>query len=540
MSNGEEMPDRDDKLSHNPSRQDDVLMPEWTSDGHVEEGSIHAWLDDAFDAAQSETVHAHVTGCAVCQAAVAEARGFIAGASRVAKLLDAVPTGVVSSEDVARTASRILATATATATARGNAGAKAGAIPPFAGVRQPRWFGRNVFRIAATALVFVGGAYVWSRTPDASVADFARASESSIVDAPKADAPTPSESDVAVEPVVTATDAVASAGTKKAEDAERERQTPVGAAASNAMRDQSGARAAMTDNDVRASTEAAPPLVAAASAPPSIAGAAIAVAKATETPPQERPVQRLPETVVAATLSPPVERLRSPGMVTSNTATISGRITDDAGKGVAAATVAARNVAPTSAVPQAQTLSDSTGRFALKVASDSVDIEVRRLGYARGTTRIRTDGRDSLNVVIPIRAETNRLSSVVVTQEQTPLSSAQCLAYSLRASSSENAPPRLVRMEAPPALSSGTTVRQATWQGMFASDRVITVRMLLEANTVWSGSVSDPSGGQSRTLRMTLSPEGREWTGNATLTVNGDVAVFAVRYESVPLTMCKF
>lgn len=62
---------------------------------HLGEGTIHAWLDGALDAAQSREIEAHVAGCAACSAAVAEARGLIAGASRILGALDDVPGGVI-------------------------------------------------------------------------------------------------------------------------------------------------------------------------------------------------------------------------------------------------------------------------------------------------------------------------------------------------------------------------------------------------------------------------------------------------------------
>ena len=60
---------------------------------HPDEGLIHAWLDDALSAAEGERLAAHVRGCAECQARVAEARGLIAGASRIVASLDDVPAG---------------------------------------------------------------------------------------------------------------------------------------------------------------------------------------------------------------------------------------------------------------------------------------------------------------------------------------------------------------------------------------------------------------------------------------------------------------
>ena len=55
---------------------------------HPDEGTIHAWLDDALTAEESARIEEHVSSCASCAAAVAEARGLIAGASRVVAMLD--------------------------------------------------------------------------------------------------------------------------------------------------------------------------------------------------------------------------------------------------------------------------------------------------------------------------------------------------------------------------------------------------------------------------------------------------------------------
>ena len=68
---------------------------------HLDEGTIHAWLDGALDATESAGIEAHVASCAPCAAAVAEARGFIAGASRILGALDEVPGGVLPARPAA-------------------------------------------------------------------------------------------------------------------------------------------------------------------------------------------------------------------------------------------------------------------------------------------------------------------------------------------------------------------------------------------------------------------------------------------------------
>jgi len=62
---------------------------------HLDEGTIHAWLDGALAPDEAARVEAHVAECPQCAAAVAEARGFIAASSRILTALDHVPRGVV-------------------------------------------------------------------------------------------------------------------------------------------------------------------------------------------------------------------------------------------------------------------------------------------------------------------------------------------------------------------------------------------------------------------------------------------------------------
>jgi hypothetical protein len=62
---------------------------------HPDEGTIHSWLDGALSADKATLVETHVKECPQCAAAVAEARGFIAGASRILTALDNAPRGVI-------------------------------------------------------------------------------------------------------------------------------------------------------------------------------------------------------------------------------------------------------------------------------------------------------------------------------------------------------------------------------------------------------------------------------------------------------------
>ncbi len=62
---------------------------------HPDEGTIHSWLDGALSADEAARVEAHVKECPQCATAVAEARGFIAAASRILTALDNAPRGVI-------------------------------------------------------------------------------------------------------------------------------------------------------------------------------------------------------------------------------------------------------------------------------------------------------------------------------------------------------------------------------------------------------------------------------------------------------------
>ncbi|MEP6509827.1 MAG: zf-HC2 domain-containing protein, partial [Gemmatimonadales bacterium] len=89
---------------------------------HPDEGMIHTWLDGELPAEESAAMESHVATCQQCASAVAEARGFMAGASRIVSALDIVPGGVI----------------------------------PVAKPRQKPWYASSQFRAAAAVLVVAG------------------------------------------------------------------------------------------------------------------------------------------------------------------------------------------------------------------------------------------------------------------------------------------------------------------------------------------------------------------------------------------------
>lgn len=149
---------------------------------HIDEGTIHAWLDDALASDESARVEQHVRECAECAAAVAEARGLIAASTRILSALDDVPGGVVPRR-VEDEGAPVAAGAPAKAVDVSGQQAKgAGAAPAR---RRRAWWQRPQFAAAAgIAFVAVALSVVWQRSPQRTVADFARESASEPAAAP--------------------------------------------------------------------------------------------------------------------------------------------------------------------------------------------------------------------------------------------------------------------------------------------------------------------------------------------------------------------
>ena len=70
---------------------------------HLDEGTIHAWLDGQLPQEEAQQVESHVAECRQCADAVAEARGLIAASSRILTALDTVPGEVVPKQAPFRT-----------------------------------------------------------------------------------------------------------------------------------------------------------------------------------------------------------------------------------------------------------------------------------------------------------------------------------------------------------------------------------------------------------------------------------------------------
>ena len=293
---------------------------------HLEEGEIHAWLDGATGADEFARIEAHVATCPGCSAAVAEARGLIAGASRILLALDAVPGGVVPPRD---TGVETLVRDHKAATRQTQR-------------RHVPWFARRPIQIAAGLMLAVGIGSVATR-------DAGRAPQQVTVDL-ETTAPVPGEADAA--------------GNRESARETIELRVDEAATADprNTERPPSGAVAAPRVAD-RAREESSPPVAQAAAvpvAPPSMAGKVVDSARA------RLEASAVRQDRVAAGLAG--------GADSSTRGTISGRVvtTGNAPVGEAIVTVPGSGIG-------ARTNADGT--FTLPpLPPGSYTIEARRLG----------------------------------------------------------------------------------------------------------------------------------------------------------------
>lgn len=169
---------------------------------HVDEGTIHAWLDGELPASEVAVIEAHVASCATCAAAVAEARGLVAASSRILGALDDVPGGVTP---------------------------KVMTRPSAAPRARRRWWRPQYAAAAAVLIVVASTMVVYSRsTPSSTFADSAL--QTTAAEAPAvAMAPPPERGDVATStpaPIRERVDAPGAAGAGAA--AARARAEPPG------------------------------------------------------------------------------------------------------------------------------------------------------------------------------------------------------------------------------------------------------------------------------------------------------------------------
>lgn len=130
---------------------------------HPDEGTIHAWLDGELSVDEGAALEEHLGTCDECVAHVAEARGLIAGSSRIMGILDDVPGSVIPST----TRKSGLTSLGEMLTAKTGEGPSIELLPPEAvpapAARRPWWMS-NQIRAAAAVVLVVGGVFLsWGR-----------------------------------------------------------------------------------------------------------------------------------------------------------------------------------------------------------------------------------------------------------------------------------------------------------------------------------------------------------------------------------------
>lgn len=341
---------------------------------HLDEGTIHAWLDGELPPAEAEAAEAHVATCDECKAAVAEARGFIAGASRILLALDAAPGGVLP------------ASTTATSTT----------------ARAPKRFTISRAWMAAAAVLVLSTATVIAVRPkrEAAIATVSARDEASapmVAVAPEP-SPAPSEKTATNAPLAKAQGAMSSSEKKDVLRKEASRQPMIVAQAPTAPKSENANTAAQT-GDAGASTDtrtrsvdamdarAPAPMAAAASARPRFADSADSASTRRD---------------AAANGSVP----------------ITGRVVSEAGAPLGSASVMLEGTGIV-------TLTHDDGRYALTVPASRVDGKTRSLvarliGYKAGVAPIVAG--DSISHDFVLVTNPLALSEIVVTGEGTTAS----------------------------------------------------------------------------------------------------------------------
>jgi hypothetical protein len=532
------MDTRDDDAMSEHSGADgmDFLVPTFTDDGHLDEGTIHAWLDGAFDVAQSATVEAHVSACAECRALVAEARGFIAGASRMVRALDAVPADVVPAADVARTASRIVAAADATRVVH-KGGASVAQSPSVERVRRAEvsrrpWYAPRGWSAAAALLVMAaGGSYVWQRLGETRVSDMGAAPAQSSMDS---SVQVPADSSVQVPAPAAAEEAeqrVAMAASQAPVPAPSPSPSP--SAPTLAPEVPASAKApalAKTERSTDLARERTMDKASEANVAESVAGA------------RGRIGEQTASTAAAAAGRSASMMDRAPGAGASATnRVVTGVVVDPSSLPVEGAIVAAGG-APS-------TTTNARGEFMLTLPVDSATLSVKRLGYTASNVAISARGADTARARVTLVPSTLTLSAVtIVNTKPAAASRAQGAASEVTQRRDEAPPsqcwsvqgePGRVGLRLPVELQvpdiDGVKSYGVRWIGWPEATTQQMVRMRVDND----GRLSGESLSDDQRVRLVLQRIVNGWQGTATHTTDGIRTVQRVQLKLVSDAMCN-
>jgi len=320
---------------------------------HLDEGTIHAWLDGELSPADAEQIEAHTRECAECAQRVAEARGLIAASTRILNALDNVPSGVLP-----------------------------GVATPTAPPRVRRWYDRTDFR-AAAALLFVAGASLIAlkagRNKNLSLPAMAKTENATLAAPVVLDSGSP-------------TIAEAPESEPRRESRRIAASPPVESKVSPSTSKMFGSLKAMDEVGASKSGEAP------------VAAQSVAAA-----PPMERMnagiAQRKAATNEPSALTGVVGGARYDA---AGVGRVEGRIVDSAGRGLPSArvTVAGTTIGASS---------DRDGKFVIdSVPAGQRQVVVRRLGYAMQAVPVVVKEKEVVATNVTLPAVTAQLNEVVV------------------------------------------------------------------------------------------------------------------------------
>lgn len=370
---------------------------------HLDEGTIHAWIDGQLPPQEAKAVEAHVAECRQCADAVAEARGLIAASSRILMSLDSVPGDVLPVPAATRTEPGPVTDASQGVVPRSPSRAEQRA--------QRRWLSGPSLAAAAAIVVAVGTFSVMRAGGRADVSKEVAASPSIVsgpaVDSAVVSAPAPT----ALPPAAPADERAEVAGKAtdtKAENALSERRALPDVALqrlSGRTAAETAAKDGFTDRaQVARQASQSPPQPAPTPAPPPVVA-----------------TNELRKTSAADSLSAPpappagVDRSNAAGAradagsAAATTGMVRGRVTDANGTALANAMVSV--VGTGTGVP-----TSSTGEFTLGgIEPGTRRLRVARIGYAPTTRDVTVVAGQTAAAEIVLAPSQVALSEVVTT-----------------------------------------------------------------------------------------------------------------------------
>ena len=343
---------------------------------HLDEGTVQAWLDGQLSASESAALESHVHACEECSALVAEARGFMAGATRILGALDDVPAArpAIRRERRRRwampsaVAATVLIAALSLVSVR-NEGTKGVVTAVTRSSAREMVASDTSASAGATAVVTTSPAGVAPTSPPS-----ARGIDEHDATAVRPRAGT-GFSDQTNTPEPAGLSVPSRTANERLADAPR-------------LRRMAGTTLQVSESAADASAKAAP--AAAAPVPPPVAQARVAAPNA-----------------ITGTVASSASNFSAGG------ATITGRITSESGAPIAGASIRLRGTT-------LGTSTNSDGRFTLTVPpasrpADSVAIDVRHLGHTPVTRTVKLPEQGILAFDTSLPVQTLMLSEIVTT-----------------------------------------------------------------------------------------------------------------------------